>query len=301
MDLNAVSIFVRVVEAGSFVGAARAAGIPKSTIARRIDELEAHLGVRLLQRSTRKSELTEAGRSFYERSRQIVDDVEDAVASVTERQREPRGKLRITASALLGETYVGKWCTEYMETHPHVELDMFLSTRKVDLLADGFDLAFRVGRLESSSYIVRRLAPAPSYLCASPAYVEARGTPSATDDLRAHECIVYSPDRVRKPWELQNQEGDTVSISVAGRLVVNSHPVALHACVAGLGLADLPALVCCEAIRAGALVRLLPEWSNRSRQLHALYPSRQHLAATIRTFLDFMTDKLTPAPWLLRD
>lgn len=299
MDLNAVTLFVKVVEAGSFVGAARTAGVPKSTIARRIDELEASLGVRLLQRSTRKSELTDAGRSFYERSRQIVEDIDDAVASVSELQHEPRGKLRFSASMLLGEGYLGPWVVEYMKVYPKVELDMYLSARKVDLLADGFDLAIRVGPLESSSHIVRKLASAPSHICASPSYLQAHGTPTTTDELREHACIIFSPDRSPQHWQLQNGQGDSVSISMSGNLVVNSHPVALEACLAGQGLAELPALVCCEAIRSGRLVRLLPQWSNTTRCLHALYPSRQHLSATVRTFLDFISQKLSPPPWVL--
>jgi len=299
MDLNAVTAFVKVAEAGSFVAAARVTEIPKSTIARRVDDLEEFLGVRLLQRTTRRSELTDAGRSFYERCRQIVADLDDALASVSEHQREPRGKLRFSASVLLGEGYLGKWAVEYMQKYPQVQLDMYLAARNVDLLADGFDVVIRVGKLESSSHIVRRLAAAPSYICASPAYLDREGVPSTTDELGQRQCILFSADRVGTAWELENDRGDRVAIAVRGQLVVNSHVVALEACLAGLGIAELPALVCCEAVRAGRLVRVLPEWSNTTRWLHALYPSRQHLSATVRSFLDFMSDKLQPPPWEL--
>jgi DNA-binding transcriptional LysR family regulator len=290
-------VFVRVVEAGSFVAAARQTDIPKSTIARRIEELEGHLGVRLLQRSTRKSELTDAGRSFYQRCRQIVEDVDDAVASVSEHQREPRGTLRFTTSVLLAETYLGNWIVDYLEKHPQVEFDISLTARNADLIADGFDLALRVGPLESSSYIVRRLAPAPSFICASPRYLESHPAPESIEDLSRHQAIIFSPTRSRTPWELENAEGDRTSVSVRGRMIVNSHPVALQACLGGLGLAELPALVGCEALRSGELVRVLPKWSNASRWLHALYPSRHHLSPTVRTFLDFLTERLSPAPW----
>lgn len=298
MDLNALSVFVKVVEAGSFLGAARTADIPKSTVARRIDELEQHLGVRLLQRSTRKSELTEAGRSFYERCRQIVDDVDDAVAGVTEHQREPTGRLRFSASVLMGERYVGHWAVEYMRMHPKVELDMHLVARKVDLLADGFDLVLRVSRPESSSYIGRRLAPTPTYLCAAPSYLEAHGTPSTLEDLRKHQALLFSATRTKEPWDLEDENGDTASVAVSGQIVTNSFPILLEACRTGMGIAELPSLVCCDALRSGELVRVLPSWANRARWLHALYPSRAHLSATLRTFLDFMTEKLSPAPWL---
>lgn len=297
VDLNAMLVFVRVVEAGSFVGAAKVAGIPKSTIARRIDELEAQLGVRLLQRSTRKSELTDAGRAFYERCRQIVEDAEDAVASATQHQREPRGKLRFTTSVLLAESCLGRWTAEYMEQYPDVEIDMFLSARQVDLIADGFDLAIRAARPESSSYITRRLVVAPLYLCASPAYLEEHGTPTSTDELKDHRCVLFSPDRTRPRWHLDNAQGDNVSVAVSGQLLVNSLPVVLQHCLAGRGIGQLPAIVCSGNLRDGTLVRVLPEWSNTTFSIHALYPSRHHLSPVLRTFLDFMAEKLINSPW----
>ncbi len=291
-------VFVKVVEAGSFVGAARVAGIPKSTIARRIDELEAQLGVRLLQRSTRKSELTPAGRTFYDRCRQIVDDAEDAVAGVSRHQHEPRGKLRFTTSVLLAEYCIGQWTAEYMERHPEVEIDMFLSANQVDLIADGFDLAIRASQPESSSHISRRLATVPLYVCASPPYTRARGTPMSPGDLQDHTCVLFSPNRSRPVWHLANAEGEQASVSVSGPLLVNSLPVVLQHCLAGRGVALLPSIVCSEELRSGALVRVLPDWSNTSRSLHALYPSRHHLSPVLRTFLDFMADKLADPPWM---
>lgn len=229
MDVNAIVVFVRVVEAGSFVGAARLAQIPKSTVARRIDELEESLGVRLLQRSTRQSTLTDAGRAFYERCRQIVDDIDEATTSVSELQHEPRGRLRFTTSVLLAETYIGAWVVEYLKKYPKVELDMYATARKADLLADGFDLAIRVGRLEPSAHIVRKLAPTPQYICASPAYLEAHGAPETTEDLQNHECVIFCPDRAKRRWELENEGGDSAAIAISGRCMVNSFPVALDA------------------------------------------------------------------------
>ncbi|MBX2803355.1 MAG: LysR family transcriptional regulator [Myxococcales bacterium] len=298
MDLNAVAIFVSVVETGSFVDAARVTKLSKSTVARRIDELESSLGVRLLQRSTRTSQLTEAGRSFYERCRRIVDDIDDAVSSVTTHQREPKGLLRFSASVLLGERFLSELLVEYLRRYPDVELDLHLAARRMDLIADGFDLVLRVGRLESSSHIVRRLAPAPSYVCASPAYLQQHGTPEHPDDLRQHAGILFSPDRVPPIWVLDAPGERTASIPMRGRLMVNSHPVAMEACEAGLGLAELPAMVCCDALRTGRLVRVLPEWQNDTRWLHALYPSRRHIPAALRTFLDFLVASLTPPPWI---
>lgn len=300
MDLNAIAVFVKVVEAGSFLGAARTSEIPKSTIARRIDELEASLGVRLLQRSTRQLSLTEVGRAYYERCRRIVEDIDDASASVSSHQREPQGKLRFTTTSQLADAYIGQWAVEYLQRYPRVELDMFLTGRRVDLLGDGFDLAFRVGRLERSTHIVRQLGPIPRYVCASPAYLEAHGVPRTPQDLRDHQCVVHSPERAKQPWALDNDQGDSVSVAVTGRLVVNSFEVALHACLAGFGIAYLPSFICCESIVEGRLVHLLSEWQSSASTLHALYPSRLHLSPMVRTFLDFMTEKLTPTPWLVR-
>ncbi|MEM6295504.1 MAG: LysR family transcriptional regulator [Myxococcota bacterium] len=297
MDLNAIKVFVHVVDAGSFVAAAEQTGIPKSTIARRIDELEASLGARLLQRSTRRSELTELGGGFYERARQIVADVDDAVEDVRAKQTEPRGVLRFTTSVLLAERYLGPIVAEYLGVHPRVELDMYLSPKHFDVIADGFDLALRVGPLKASSYIVRRLAPAPAYLCASPTYLKKRSAPTSVDELQKHDAIVFSASRSRETWRLDNDRGDQVNVVMDGPLVVNSHPIAMDCCLAGLGLAELPALVCCDALRSGELVRVLPKWSNASRWLHALYPSRHHVSPKVRTFLDFIAERLDPAPW----
>ena len=299
MDLNAIRIFTKVVEAGSFVGGAKLADVPKSTVARRIDELEENLGVRLLHRSTRKSQLTDAGQTFYERCRQILDDVQDAVASISQHQHEPMGKLRLTTSVLMTESFLGAWCVEYLRRYPKVELDLYATARKADLIADGFDLAIRVGQLESSTHIVRKLATAPQYVCASPDYLARHGEPTSTDALREHECVLYCPDRVKRPWQLENKTGYQVSLRVDGRYTVNSLPATLHACIAGFGLAELPALLCCDALRSGQLLRVLPEWSDQTRTVHALYPSRHHLSATLRTFLDFVTEKLKPPPWEL--
>lgn len=299
MDLNAVAMFVKVVEAGSFVAAARSAGTTKSTVARRVDQLEESLGVRLLQRSTRKSQLTDAGRTFYERCRQIVADLDDAVASVTAQQVEPRGKLRFSTSVLLGELVMREWCAEFMQQHPQVELEMFLAARKVDLIAEGFDLVIRVGSPEPTSHVMRRLAPAPNYVCASPAYLEEHGTPTTIDQLRDHQGLIFSAERAAIPWVFEGEDGATASVQVPGLFLANSYPVLLEACLAGLGVAQFPALVCCDALRSGRLVQLLPESTTSRRWLHALYPSRRHLSAAVRAFLDFMSDKLTPAPWAL--
>ena len=298
MDLNAITIFIRVVEAGSFVGAARAAEIPKSTVARRVDELEAALGVRLLQRSTRKLSLTEAGRTYYERCRELIGELEDATASVSSQGSEPQGKLRFTTSVLMAETYLGQWCLEYLRRYPKVELDMHLTTRQVDLVAEGFDLALRASPLETSGHIVRKLAPAPRYVCASPAYLEKHGTPQSPRDLRDHDCISFSPDRSRTPWTFENEEGQTITVPVTGKLIVNSYPVALQACEAGLGIAHLPGFLSCQGLRTGTLVPLLREWSDTHSTVHALYPSRQHLSPAVRTFLDFIAEKVEPSQWV---
>ncbi len=297
MDLNALTVFVRVVEAGSFVGAARVSQIPKSTIARRIDELEASLGVRLLERSTRQLRPTEAGLSFYERCRQIVEDIEDATATVSSRQQEPQGRLRCTTSVLMAETYMGKWCVEYLERYPKVELDLYLANRRVDLVAEGFDLAIRIGELEPSSTIVRRMLPAPLFICASPDYLREYGSPTTPQDLSDHACVVFSPERAKQSWALRNEAGDTVSVSVAGRMVVNSLAVAFDACVAGFGIARVPSFLCSEALERHDVVHLLPQWCSTSKYVHALYPSRKHLSPTVRTFVDFMTEKLAASPW----
>lgn len=299
MDLNAIAVFASVVEAGSFVAAAKATGISKSTAARRVSELEEALGVRLLQRSTRQMQLTDAGQAFYERCRRILADLEDATEAVTARGTEPRGLLRMTTSAHLADAFLDEWAVEYLLKYPEVELEMYLSTRKMDLIADGFDLAVRAGPLVSSSYIVRKLARAPQYVCASRGYLEEHGTPTNLEELKEHACILFEPQRAPSPWRLQRHGGDSVSFQVDGRIRVNGLPSAVRACRAGLGIALLPAIACCDEVLSGDLVHLFPEWSTTDNWVHALYPSRRHLSATVRTFIDFVADKLDSPPWEL--
>ena len=269
------------------------------SVPRRLHELESSLGARLLQRSTRRSELTELGHDFYERSRQIIADIDEAIEDVRTQQSEPRGVLRFTASVLLAERYLGPMVAEYLCEHPGVELDMCLSPRNFDLIADGFDLALRVGPMKTSSYTVRRLASVPAYLCASPAYLARHPAPMSIEALQQHDAIIFSAARSRETWDLDNDRGDRVTMSLDGPIIVNSHMIALDCCLAGLGLAELPALVCCDKLRSKELVRVLPQWSNTSRKLHALYPSRHHVSPKVRTFLDFLAVRFNPAPWAL--
>jgi len=300
-DLNGIYIYMKVVESGSFMGAARNTGIPKSTIARKMNALEDSLGVRLLQRDTRRLQLTEAGQNFYERTVRIMADIEEAEASVTTQQGEPSGTLRVTASAMFGERFLSPILPAYLKEYPKVKVELFLTNRTVDLIGEELDLALRIGMTSSHSLIVRKLSLAPLYLCASPSYIEKYGRPQEPQALLEHNCLVYAPQRTIRPWSFQKEGQGEVSVQVGGSLLANSYPVLLDALMQDVGIGYLPGVLCSQAIREERLIHLLPDWSNPLDWFVALYPSRTHLSAKVRSFLDFLLKRCAVLAWSLDD
>lgn len=296
MDWNQLHVFVRVVEAGSFTAAGRRLGIPKSTVSARVAQLEEHLGVRLLQRTTRRVALTDAGRDFYARCARIVGDVEEAERSVTEQQLTPRGTLRVTAPVELGSTYLGAIAAAYCARYPEVKLDVVTTDRMVDLVDEGFDLGIRLGQLPPSALIARKLAAITSQLYASPAYLEARGRPATPEELAGHACIVFSSPRQADVWRLQHDDGARAEVRVSGPLAINSLRAVYDAAVAGLGIAMLPLFAATTQLDTSSLCRVLPDWRGPEAGMHVVYPSGRHLSVKTRSFVDFLTE--CPDTWV---
>jgi len=295
-NLNDMAVFVKVVKAGSFTGAARLLGLPKSTVSRKIALLEESLGVRLLERTTRALKLTEIGAAYYERCARIVSDAEEATLEVTQSQATPRGKLRITAPTEFGSRYLGAAVAEYLQLYPQVQLEVVLSNRVFDLIDEGFDLAIRAGALPDSSLMARKLASESVYVCASPAYLEAHGRPQAPEELAAHEMIL-SPASPGGHLKLIGAKGTVVTVPLRGRLKVNSLAMARDAALAGLGLVTLPEMLGWEDLRSGRLQVALQGWKLPGTGIHAVYPSPRQLSTKVKTFIDFLQEKLTPPPW----
>ncbi|MEK9713334.1 MAG: LysR family transcriptional regulator, partial [Thalassolituus sp.] len=256
-DLNEMAIFVHVVEAGSFTGAARHLGLPKSTVSRKITQLEERLGVRLIQRTTRSLRLTDTGNAYYNQCARILGEIEEANIAVTRMQSTPTGTLRITAPVLFGSTVLSGLIAEFCDKHPQVTIDMVLSDQKLDLVQEGIDVAFRVGTLEDSSLIGRHLGDVRSILCASPDYLKAHGTPAHPDQLADHHLMTLSP---WPSWQLCGPAEQTYNHHVKARIQVNDFASIYTLALSGAGIAPLPTLIAAPAIRTGSLQSVLPDW-----------------------------------------
>lgn len=295
-DLNELLTFERVVREGSFTAAAEALGVAKSTVSQRISRLEARLGVRLLQRTSRSMSPTEDGRAYYAACARVVQEAKDADLTITAARTSPRGRLRITAPRLLGYTVLTPVVTEFLATHSEVTVDVVLAERVVDLIEEGFDLALRVGRPADSSSILRSLGQATMTWVVSPAYIERRGAPDGPDALAAHDTIGVT--RGPPPtWPFFGPQGSQ-EVRVRGRLTVNSLVMARDAALAGAGIAFLPAFLVADDLQSGRLVSVMDHLAPPPLPLSAMYPSNRHLSARVRAFLDLLVARTTGGvPW----
>ncbi len=297
-DLNEIAIFARVVREESFTKAARALGLPKSTVSERVSRLEERLGVRLLERSTRHVRATPAGAAYYERAARVVAEIEEANAAVTDIHRSPKGLLRIGSPLLFGHAFLGDFVAEFLVKHPEIEIELIVGDRRFDVVEEGLDLAVHVVGPIEASLVARKLGSAEKLCVASPTYLAQREPPKIPKELLEHSCIVSSSDR-RSTW-MFSKEGRSESISIQGRYSVNSVQLALTAALRGAGIAVLPAFFCGGALRAGHLANVLPDWSLGHSDIHVVYPGSRHLSARVRLFVDALIDRFTGLPpWLL--
>lgn len=278
-------LFATVVSEGSFTAAARALGISKQTVSERIAQLEERLGVRLLQRTTRRLRTTDAGGRYFERCRAIASQIEDANREAQQQQAEPAGLLRVSAPALYGRRYLAKVVANYLARFPRVRIELALADRRVNLIDEGFDLAIRIGELNDSTLSARRLGEGHVYYCASPAFIAAEGLPTPAS-LPTRRCIGR---RAAETWEVGSE-----SIKIQPHLVVNDLEVACDAAIAGVGIAHLPAIVCRDAVRDGRLQTLFGPEAVLQRPVHAVFPSRRYLSPKVRYFLDDLTSLIAP-------
>jgi DNA-binding transcriptional LysR family regulator len=292
MDLNEVLIFTKVVEAESFTGAARELGLPKSTVSRKVSQLEERLGVRLLQRTTRKLNLTDVGSAYYQRAARIVQEIEEAELAVAQMQSSPRGTLRITVPAEVASAFLGDLIAEYLEANADVSIELTSTPRLVNLVEEGFDLAIRIGQLSDSSLIARKLAPARLHVCASPGYLERHGLPTHPRDLDDHECVLFGDPSFARTWKFRGPQ-DELSVHVDGRLRTDNFPMIRESLMAGHGIGRLPTHLCREEFRTGQLVEVLADWMLSSSGVYAVYPTSRHLSPKVRTFIDFLYERLS--------
>lgn len=293
LDLNDIALFVQVVRSGSFAEAARRLGMPPNTVSRRVQQLEAQLDTRLLQRSTRKLTLTHAGQAFHERCVGAVDGLIEAGHELMTGSQEPSGLVRIAATADFFDFFPMEWVADFLAAHPRVRLDFVLSDARADLIAERIDIAFRGGPLQDSGYVGRQLFSAGSDgLVASPAYIAARGMPGTLQDLVNHDCVSFAHPSGFTTWRLTGPEGVEEEVQIASRFSGNTAQALRKATVAGLGIALLPPTLAILDLQAGRLVRVLPHFQRPGFGLHVLYPSRQHLPLAVSAFIELVMEKL---------
>ncbi|HEX6763893.1 MAG TPA: LysR substrate-binding domain-containing protein [Polyangiaceae bacterium] len=296
MDLNEVLVFARVVHAGSFTAAAKELGMPKSTVSRKVSELEERLNARLLQRTTRKLSLTDVGRTYYDYAVRIVGELEEAERAVSSLEEKPRGPLRVTVPS--NASYLGPIVSEYLKRYPDVRLELLCTGRTVDLVEERFDVGMRAGTLADSTLIAKSIQSAKWFLVATPGYLKKRGRPRSPDDLKKHDCLLFGVTQGGSVVRLEGAEG-TVDVPVSARVLVNEVDVVYEATMAGLGIAVLPAYRCVEDLRAGRLECVLRPWNIPPTPFHVVYPSSRHISAKVKSFVEHLVRRMTPPPWEL--
>jgi len=294
LDLNDIAMFVQVVRHGSFAGAARRLGLPPNTVSRRIQQLEAQLGTRLMQRSTRKLTLTSAGQAFHERCAGAVDGLAEAGQELISGSQQPSGRVRVAAMADFFDFFPMEWVAEFLAAHPLVRIDFVLSDASADLIAEQIDVAFRGGALPDSGYVGRKLLGARTDgMVASPAYIAARGAPATLQDLADHDCVTSPHPSGRTLWRLAGPGGAEEEVQVAGRFSGNTAQALRKAALAGLGIALLPPTMARLDLEAGRLVPVLPQYQRTGQGLSVLYPSRKHLPLAVSAFIGMVMEKLS--------
>ncbi|MHD0457693.1 LysR family transcriptional regulator [Serratia marcescens] len=292
-NLNDIQVFMAVVDAGSFVAGGQTMGLSRSAAGKAIARLEQRLSVRLLHRTTRSLGLTDEGREFYRRGLQILASVDDAEASVAGDKGTARGVLRLTAPAAFGRRILLPLVPKFLVAWPEVQVEISFSDRLADIVEEGFDLAVRIGVTAPDTRLVSRtLARYRALLCASPAYLAARGEPLTVESLAGHEALLFSSRNQKQPWRLRDECGEWVKAPVRGRLRLDSGEALRDAALSGLGIAYLPEFMIAEDLAAGRLQQVLRAVAGEEVRIVALYPNKRLLEPRVRRFLDLLVDTL---------
>ncbi|MBB3064354.1 LysR family transcriptional regulator [Limibacillus halophilus] len=284
--IDGMRTFVTVVKEGSFTAAAGRRRMSTALVSKYVGQLEDHLGVRLLNRTTRSLTLTEIGAAYFERCQQILDDLDELESSVQDRHASPRGTLIISAPVTFGELYLTDVVARFLAAHPDVRIDLNLTDRFVNLVDEGVDVAIRIAELEDSPLIARRLAPARIVVCASPVYLKRRGALRYLNDLEKHDCIVDRNFRSGSLWQFK-EDGKQKSIQVDGRFTVNNAASVRRMLLADMGVGLIPTFAVGPDIRQGRLKILLDAYEGSNLGVYAVYAHNRHLAGKVRAFVDF--------------
>jgi len=290
--LNDMMIYVKVVEQGSFTGAANALDISKSVVSKHVARLEKTLEAQLLKRSTRNLSMTDAGRALFERCMSISRDIEEAELAVSYTHQEPTGTLRISAPFSFGHLHLSAAISDFLELHPKLKVHIELGMPEIDMIAQGVDLAIRIGEQPDSTLIARRLSMRPMRVCASPDYLEKHGTPKHPNELAEHHCLLYQGSPTGNEWHFQHND-ELIRIPIRARFSSNSSQALEKAAVSGLGIVMLPGYMMTQDIKNGRLISLLQEYCPATIGIFAVYPHTRHLAPKVRSFIDFLQDRFS--------
>jgi len=296
-----IQAFIAVVDAGSFTAAAKRLNSAKSAVSRRVSALEERLGVQLLRRTTRVLNVTDSGRSFYERGGRILADLEEAEAAVQLEHGELRGTLRVALPLSFGVRHMCGPIATFSKLHPKLEFDLDMNDRRVDLIEDNIDVALRIGQLTDSSLIARRLFDVRAVVCASPHYLHEHGTPATPQDLRDRRCLVYANLAEPNRWSYEDGEGKSQTVTVNASMMASSGDFLGNAAAHGMGIIIQPTFIASDAIRRGNLVPVLTEYKWPTTPAYAVYPRTRHLSYRVRAFIDFLIEKFADTPQWDRD
>ena len=285
--LTQMKVFCSVVDNNSLAGAARSLTVSPSVVSKQLAALEDRLGVRLLNRTTRRVSLTEVGAAYYERSKRIIADVDEAEVSVSQSHAAPRGLLKITAPTTFAHRHVAPYLANFIDRYPEVQIQMLVNDRIVDMVDEGIDLAIRIAQLKDSSLIARKLAPNTRSLVASPEYLERWGAPQRLEELNDHALITLHPGSLINDWHFE-VDGEERVFRAKGSILINNGDSILSAVLSGGGLAMLAAHMAGEHVKSGKLVPVLEEYVRDDVPIYAVYPSSRHLSPKVRAFVDYL-------------
>lgn len=297
MDLFiSLQSFAQVIESGSFARAAGRLNISTTAISKHVADLEAHLDVRLLNRTTRKLSLTDSGQAFYERCTQLLHDWDETEQELAGAAERPRGTLRLTTSIHFGVREIAPAVADFSRHYPELKFDVQLSDRIVDLVEEGFDLAIRIGHSGSDNLVARRLGEIRLVPCASPEYLKLHGTPATPSDLVRHNCLTYEYSVPRTQWRLFDAQGQEQSVAVSGNMHSNNAELLAEVAARAGGIIFHPEFIVSDYLQSGRLIRILPDCIGPALPIYAVYPSRKHLSAKVRLFIGFLATRFTAEP-----
>lgn len=288
MDFNEVAIFIQVVQEGSFSQAARKLGMPNSTVSAKVSSLEKRLGVTLIQRTTRKLNITPAGVTYFKRCIQGMEEIKAAEAEIANAQGEPQGLLRLTAPSELGSSILPSIISQYSKKYPKAKVELLLTDRRVDLLSENVDLAIRAGELKDSSLIAKRVGTIYFAPFASPKYLKSKGTPLHPKELRNHSCLQFTPIGVDE-WKMTGPKG-SLNVTVPGKILINDMLALKKMAMSDDGITFLPTYFCYHEVQSGKLVRILPEWRSHLTPIHFVYPAQRFVTPKLSAFIALAAD-----------